>query len=677
MIEERYELALDRIRLMQTEDTVGEPYRDYFKKMAEFVLMLDELRTELLDGRYQKLELDELRKWNRRLYQDVLPGQYEKSYANPDYACKMLGKESGQILGMLYAELRGAVVYVFEGKTEYLAILYELLIEVYNQFEEEPDPKAVRDTFYWYASDYCDVFLADRIREQVLPEESFATDLIMNSDLTDLRYLYQFGEYISENEWKTAEHLNSLPEETIRKMADVYTEGYRIGFVNTGKDLSKKSVVNIRYILGFERVVKKAIENFEKMGLKPVIYRAAVSVLTKRQHIKIGYYGAVANKQYEYDHKDDQALFMDKKYLERKLEVMQTTYEHHKKEAAGFAGPACIDMFGEEPFEPEAKETVAKLSKSQEEMILQYDSRQSQMVNQYIKGEERSFTIIAYPVPEIGEKYEEIFDEIIRINTLDAKLYEKVQQTLIDALDQGEYVHILGTNGNRTDLNVQLHPLNDPKKETIFENCVADVNIPVGEVFTSPVLEGTNGVLHVSKVYLNELQYRDLEITFSNGMISEYNCANFERELENKAYIHDNVLYKHPTLPLGEFAIGTNTTAYVTAKKYGIEDKMPILIAEKMGPHVAVGDTCYSWSEDTPVYNPDGKEIIARDNEISEMRKEDVSLAYYGCHTDITIPYDELGSIRTIDDEGDMISIIEDGRFVLPGTEALNEPFGE
>ena len=142
-----------------------------------------------------------------------------------------------------------------------------------------------------------------------------------------------------------------------------------------------------------------------------------------------------------------------------------------------------------------AKETVAKLSESQEEMVLQYDSRQSQMVNRYIKGEERSFTIIAYPVPEIGEKYEEIFDEIIRINTLNAKVYEKVQQTLIDALDQGEYVHILGTNGNRTDLNVQLHPLNDPAKETIFENCVADVNIPVGEVFTSPVLEGTNGSL--------------------------------------------------------------------------------------------------------------------------------------------------------------------------------------
>lgn len=70
-------------------------------------------------------------------------------------------------------------------------------------------------------------------------------------------------------------------------MADVYTEGYRVGFINTGKDLSKKSIVNIRYSLGFEKVICLAIENFRKMGLKPVIYRAASSVITKREHHKI------------------------------------------------------------------------------------------------------------------------------------------------------------------------------------------------------------------------------------------------------------------------------------------------------------------------------------------------------------------------------------------------------
>ncbi len=586
------------------------------------------------------------------------------------------GKDYGLALSFLYAELRGAIAYTFEQKTEYLDILFELLVEVYNQFEEEPYPaiESIKETIYWYASDYCDVFVADRIREQIDPDETFAAGIIMDSDLDDIRYLYQFGEYISENELQTARHLMKLDDAVIKRMADVYTEGYRIGFVNTGKDLSRKSAVNIRYVLGFERVIKKAIANFEKMGLKPVIYRSGVSVLTKRQHLKIGYFGAVANKQYEYDHRNDQALFLDKKFLERKLEVVKTTYESCKELAAGFAGPACIEMFGEEPFAPEQKEDVLKLSEKQEELVLLFDSRQSQITNEYIRGDERSFTIVAYPVPEIGERYEEIFDEIIRINTLDAGTYEKVQQTLIDALDQGEYVHILGDNGNRTDLKVQLYPLKDPQKETIFENCVADVNIPVGEVFTSPVLEGTSGLLHVSKVYLNELQYKDLEITFANGMIADYNCGNFDRELENKEYIHDNILHKHPTLPLGEFAIGTNTTAYVAARKYGIEEKMPILIAEKMGPHFAVGDTCYSWSEDIKVYNPNGKEIVARDNSVSIQRKEDVSKAYFYCHTDITIPYEELKSITVVTKSGEEIALLENGRFVLPGTEILNEP---
>lgn len=674
MTELRYELAVSRIREMMDEETVEEKFRDYFRTVGAFVLLIDETNQKLRSGSFEKYSMEELAAWNAKLYEDILPDVYDRSYGNPAYATEKLGAEYGPVLSALYAELRGAIAYVYEQKIEYLDILFELFVEIYNQFEEGPVVKNVQDTIYWYASDYCDVFVADRILDQVDASRSFATDIIRKSDLTDLRYLYSFGEYISASEVRTARHLLELDESVIAKMADVYTEGYRIGFVNTGKDLTKKKSVNIRYVLGFERVVKKAIENFEKMGLSPVIYRSGVSMLTKRQHLKIGYYGAIANKQYEYDHRDDQALFLDKKFVERKLEVMQTTYEHCKDLAKVFAGPACIEMFGEEPFVPEVKDEVLTLNEKQQELSVSFDSRQSQLVNTYIPGDERSFTIIAYPVPEIGDKYEEIFDEIIRINTLDAKVYEKVQQTLIDALDQGTCVRILGGNGNCTDLTVQLHSLKDREKETIFENCVADVNIPVGEVFTSPVLEGTNGLLHVSKVYLNELQYQDLKITFANGMIADYSCKNFERELENKEYIKEHVLHRQATLPLGEFAIGTNTTAYVAAKKYGIEDKMPILIAEKMGPHFAVGDTCYSWSEDIKVYNPNGKEIIARDNSVSILRKEDVSKAYYHCHTDITIPYEELKRIYVITADGKEISLIENGEFVLPGTEILNEP---
>ena len=676
MTEMRYELAIERIENIKGENTVSEKYRDYFRTLADFALLVDKLKEKIENGEYYKFSIEELECWNTHLYDDVLGEHYKTSYANPAFATEKFGIEYGRLLSFLYTELRSVIPYAFEKKTEYLDILFELFIEVYNQFEEENEPEYehVRQTIYWYASDYCDVFLADRIKEQIDPEDNFAADLIMNSDFNDVRYLYYYGEYVSENEKRTAMHLNELPLETIQKMADVYTEGYRIGFVNTGKNLSKKATVNIRYTLGFERVIRIAIENFRKMGLKPTIYRAGVSVLTKRQHLKIGYYGGIANKQYEYDHKDDQALILDRQFMERKLEVMRTTYEQYKDLARRHAGPACMETFGEEPFTPVSKSEAVKLNDKQKEISLEYDSKSSQIVNSYIPGDERSFTIVAYPVPEIGDQYEEIFDEIIKINTLDAKVYEKVQQTIIDALDQGTSVHILGNNGNHTDLRVQLYKLKDPKKETIFENCVADVNIPVGEVFTSPVLEGTNGVLHVSQVYLNELLYKDLEVTFSNGMVADYSCKNFEHELENKEYFLDNVLYRHPTLPLGEFAIGTNTTAYVAAKKYNIADKMPILIAEKMGPHFAVGDTCYSWAEDIKVYNPNGKEIVARDNSVSVQRKEDVSAAYFHCHTDITIPYEELKSITVECADGKEIEIIRDGIFVLPGTEILNKP---
>ena len=72
-------------------------------------------------------------------------------------------------------------------------------------------------------------------------------------------------------------------------------------------------------------------------------------------------------------------------------------------------------------------------------------------------------------------------------------------------------------------------------------------------------------------------------MTFEDGMIKTYTCTNFDNEEENREYLKANVLYHYDTLPIGEFAIGTNTTAYMTAKKYDIGSRFPILIAEKTG----------------------------------------------------------------------------------------------
>ncbi len=657
---ERFELVMERILGISKETEVPEQYDAYFRKTAEFLLLLADILKKKETGSLADRTLEECKADNEALYQDVMAEQYDKSYANPTYAAAMLGDEYGQILSMLYVTIRQTITDVFAGKKRNLTIRAELFVEIYNHFEtkEEIDKKAVEQSIYWFFHDYSEIFLEETISQLVNPKEDFLKQIVVESDLNDLRYLYQYGDFIGENELGAAAFLNTLSQEEIQAMADTYTEGYRIGFVNTGKDLSKKLTAQIRYPIGFERMVRAAIENFAKMGLEVTMCASTTPV----------------NKQYSYDHKDDKALYYDKAYVERRLEVIRTTFENLKKEANGHAGPAVIETFGDIPFSPETKEAALSLNEKQKQLSVYDMSMYGQIMNQYIIGEERSFTIIAYPIPAIGEQFEEIFAETVKVNTLDYSLYQKMQQKMIDVLDLAEKVHITGKGENKTDLYVSVWELKNPEKETAFENCVADVNIPVGEVFTSPVLKGTTGKLFVSQVYLNELKYLNLEIDFEDGVISEYTCTNFEDEAKCKKYIKDNVLMNHDMLPMGEFAIGTNTTAYRMGKVYGIADKLPILIAEKTGPHFAVGDTCYSHEEEILSYNPDGKAIVARENDYSRLRKEDMSKAYFNCHTDITIPYDELDKITVIKKDGTEIDIIADGRFVLPGTEELNKP---
>lgn len=673
-LKERWELVSGRIRQIPGEKAVPEAFQEFFERCALLFYQIEKIALE--EDAVGDLDAQILKKRCDSLYADILPENYETSYANPAWAVKAFGLQMGQVLCFLYAQFRGLIPFAFEKRWWDMTVLSELFVEVYTAFNDEtlPEPEAIRNIIYWYYSDYSEEMVAGRIREQVDPEQNFAKRIILQSDLSDLRYLYRYGEYITENEIRTARYLNSLPEKEIEAMASTYTEGYRIGFVHAGIDLGKKKTVDIRYAIGFERMIRAAIMQFRNMGLEPTIYRSAVHAISKRPNARIGYVGTQANPQYDYDHRMDDALFMDEDFVSRKLRVTRGAFEQMKDLARGHAGPAVVETFGEKTFIPENKKECLKYSEHQQKLVTHCQSETGQITNRYIPGDERSFTIIAYPIPEIGEQFEEIFAETVKVNTLDYNLYQKIQQTIIDALDKGTAVHILGSGENRTDLRVALYELKNPEKETIFENCVADVNIPVGEVFTSPVLKGTNGTLHVKQVYLNGLSYENLELSFKDGRIAAYTCTNFESEEDNLSYIEENILHNHKTLPMGEFAIGTNTTAYRMGKKYQIEDKLPILIAEKTGPHFAVGDTCYSWAEDTAVFNPDGKEIVARDNEVSLNRKTDVAKAYLNCHTDITIPYDELALIEVIRADGSREAIIRDGLFVLPGTEELNKP---
>lgn len=682
--EERFSLAVNRIRTIHTElwdqtITLSDKHlNSYFIKTSYFALQLSEIYNLSKSGILRTLTETELFHLNKCLYEDIEKGRYETSYTNPAYAAKRFGQETGVYLSALYAELRSNIPSAIEERLFNLTTIFELFIEIYNLFEE-PDfkPEQIKSALYYYFFDYSDITIKAGLNDMLNPEMSFIKDIIMNENLEDLRYLYFFGEYVTENEINIAKYLNSLSQDKIDSIARTFTQGIIKGYKVYNMDMSCKKTVNIRYPLGFERIIKSAVSQFRDSGLEPVIYRASTAITARTSMYKVGFHGASANKQYEYDHRNDLAIIFDKGFADRQLSEYKLAYESMKDSAGEFAGPALIESFGEKPFTPVEKDCLPKYSDKHQKQLIAFRSEKGMLTNNYIPQDKISFTIIAFPVPDIGKNFEKIFEETVKVNTLDSDKYEKIQTKIISALDKGDYVTVTGRGNNHTDIKVNLVKKTDPEKQTVFENCLDDVNIPLGEVFTSPELKGTEGILHVTEVYLDNLKYKELELTFKDGCVTDYTCKNFDNEADNKKYIHENVLYRHDTLPIGEFAIGTNTTAYMMGLKYNISGLLPILIAEKTGPHFAVGDTCFSHEEELVTCNPDGRQMVAKENDFSKLRNSEPEKAYFNCHTDITIPYSELGDIIVHTCSGETIDIIKNGRFVLEGTEALNEVFDD
>ena len=674
---ERMQLAMERISRIPEDTGVPEPFRDFFLTAGAFLERIFSLRRALADGSFCRESLAEMRRRQAGLYRDMLPEHYAASWLNPAAAVKKAGPGCGRLLSALYAELFSLLRFVFEGREDDALPVLEIFLEICAMFSagEIPKEQEIQDALYWYASDYLDITVPQRVRECLTPSPDPAFSLYHGMDPRDLRYLFFSGDYISEETLETARYLNALPEDAAEKAAAALVTGYEEGFRVMGRDLKRNKTCEIRFVRGFERLVLRASELFEERDGLRVILPGTAARLSERIPGRSARQNSLSpNRQFDFDHRFDAAIFWDKAFTDRKLAELTAAYESMKEEASLFAGPAVMEYFGEAPFEPLLCEEAYAFRPRQQKLLNSFLTSLTNLRDRFIPGEETSFSIISWPIPAIGSSYDQIFDSILRINTLENEKWRAVQQKIIDVLDRCDHAEVRGEADNETRLRISLWPLSHPERETRFENCVSDVNIPAGEVFTSPVLRGTEGLLHVKRVFVDGILFRDLKIRFENGRTVSATCGNFDSEEKNRRFVLENLCGSHEVLPMGEFAIGTNTCAFAAAERFGIWDRLPILIAEKTGPHFALGDTCYSHEEETMTYNPDGKAIVARENEISERRHENPEEAYFGFHMDITLPYGEIGAVTAVMPDGSGIDIIRHGRFVLEGTQELNRP---
>ncbi len=646
---------------LKKDGNAKQNFFEYFRSLSRFFLDALELEKHFTPDQILSMSFDDLLARNARFYNETVPQNYNTSFCNPQWAVHKLGDKYGQLLSNFYSKCRNCIEFAakhelweFAKKASTIVDAYEYVLFGNNDYNEL---KAImlRDDIMPNEAN-----ILKNLAEKFNPQHSYFRDILTECDLEDLRYLFLYDDYISQHEIKMAQFFSKQPPDKINILAKRIVDAFFDGFIVDGKDFSKKKNVVFYYNIGMEKLAAAIVRDFAARGKEVIVN----TVFTAR-----------LNPQYAYDHKFDNSLYLSAEWVQKYVEFYEKACTSNAELLRDYAGPLYFDTFGEPPFSPVSKPENLKLSEEQTEITRNFQNATMLVQDKYIARTETSFCIVGFPTPEIGEKFEDIFRDIMEINMLDSAEYKGIQQSIIDALDCAQIVEVVGTNGNRTNLQVVMQTLVDRTAHTNFVNCGADVNIPVGEVFTSPQLKGTNGILHMKNVFLEGFTYKDLVLRFENGFIAEYSCANFDDPEEGKRFVAENLLFPHETLPIGEFAIGTNTLAYVVSRKYDIVDILPILIVEKMGPHFAIGDTCFSREEDRAVFNPNGKEITARDNEKSILRKETPEEAYTYVHTDITLPYDEIARITALCDDGKSIDIICDGRFVLAGTEKLNEPF--
>lgn len=625
------------------------PYHRLFRETGERLLFTLSMAGELAGASSERVK-----ELNERCQAPLLQGAYEKTFADPAMAVGLLGEEKGRFASVLAHRVYTLFSSAFAGGRARLE-------EVAGQWLAAAT--AEEDNFTAALAEAFRQVNADVYRENAVqsfdPDGSPWTGIARRASGDDLSCLYAYGERITENDLKTAEFIFSMPANDLKVLADTMVEAYMEGFREDSKDITKKSTVGLIIQAGYERIVPLLVEGFSKHGLRAFVMTVQ---------------GTKLNRQMDYDHRFDYALYIDEGRVEGQLKAMEQAYAENSGIMGAYSGIAFLEVFGEKPFSPIPKPEACRAGEKASALYNQLMQKNMIIRNRFMPREETSFEIIAFPSPEIEGDFREIFRDTVRVNTLSNSVYRPVQQAIIDALDGAEYARVKGSGTNETDLTVALCPIADRERETAFINCLASVNVPLGEVFTSPKLKGTSGLLHVEESFLNGLRYQDIRLRFADGYLEDWSCANFDDPEKGREYIHENLIFPHKTLPLGEFAIGTNTLVYEMALKHRIMGLLPILILEKMGPHFAIGDTCFSWQEDSQKpCTVTGKTMVAVDNEMTVQRKEDPSKAYTNKHTDVTLPYSSLDSITAVHPDGREIAIISGGRFVLPGTELLNE----
>ena len=128
MINERFELITDRLGALNIAEEVQREYVPYFEEVFRFVKKVLDTYEFVRTEEIYKASKETLRQKNTELFADIFPENYEKSFFNPAYSVDVYGKELGQVLSFVAAEMRALIGFAYEQDLEPFLIRLELLM---------------------------------------------------------------------------------------------------------------------------------------------------------------------------------------------------------------------------------------------------------------------------------------------------------------------------------------------------------------------------------------------------------------------------------------------------------------------------------------------------------------------------------------------------------------------
>lgn len=164
---------------------------------------------------------------------------------------------------------------------------------------------------------------------------------------------------------------------------------------------------------------------------------------------------------------------------------------------------------------------------------------------------ETKWVVLRWPSPSMsqlaGMSTESFEDFYFDVCTLDYAKMAKAEQVLKERMDRADRVHILGPLD--TDLTFSI-------KGIPSIPCVGDRNIPDGELFTAPVKDSINGVIHFNAgTIYNGKPFDNIRLVFKDGKIVEATGSD-TKSLNEILDTDEGARY------IGEFSLGFNP--YIT-----------------------------------------------------------------------------------------------------------------